>query len=195
MWLMVVQRLHGAAPLEAVVLELLQGLPASFWPRPCKRIRDWQEQCKPLSSNTGAYNQARQALPVSVVQESCDHIFDELATRMAPSGGEAAIPAFLLDGSSMRMAHSPSLTERFPPGSNKHGEGHWPVMRLLVAHDLWTGLAMRPEWGPMYGPDAVSEQQLLETAIHRLPSGATVLGDCNFGVFSVRALSVWPVDP
>ncbi|HEX4807407.1 MAG TPA: transposase [Bryobacteraceae bacterium] len=37
----------------------------------------------------------------------------------------------------------------------------------------------------MNGPDAVSEQQLLERAISRLPSGATVIGDRNFGVFSV----------
>src|SRR5262249_23300530 len=46
-------------------------------------------------------------------------------------------------------------------------------------------LAVRPEWGAMYGPDAVSEQELLERAIDRLPSGATVVGDANFGVFSV----------
>ena len=44
---------------------------------------------------------------------------------------------------------------------------------------------MRPEWGAMHGPRAVSEQALLETAIDRLPSGSTVIGDANFGVFSV----------
>lgn len=185
MWLLVVQRLHGAAPLEAAVLELLQGLPASFWPRPCKRIRDWQGHGKPLSSNTGAYNQARQALSLSVVQQSCDRIFDQLVNRMVPCGAEAARSVFVLDGSSMRMPHTSPLTERFPPGSNQYGEGHWPVMRVLVAHELRTGLAMRPEWGPMYGADAVSEQHLLERAIGRLPGGATVIGDSNFGVFSV----------
>src|SRR5437764_2473120 len=37
----------------------------------------------------------------------------------------------------------------------------------------------------MYGTDAVSEQQLLKRAIERLPPNATVIGDCNFGVFSV----------
>jgi hypothetical protein len=37
----------------------------------------------------------------------------------------------------------------------------------------------------MDGPDAVSEQELLERALHRLPDGATVVGDSNFGVFSV----------
>src|SRR5205085_1958396 len=67
----------------------------------------------------------------------------------------------------------------------QHGVSHWPVMRVLAAHDLETGLAIRPEWGAMYGPDAVSEQRLLERAIGRLPAGASVIGDSNFGVFSV----------
>jgi putative transposase len=85
----------------------------------------------------------------------------------------------------MRLAHSPALCELYPPGRNPHGEGHWPLLRVLVAHDVRTGLGMRPEWGAMHGPRAVSEQPLLETAIDRLRSGSTVIGDANFGVFSV----------
>jgi hypothetical protein len=37
----------------------------------------------------------------------------------------------------------------------------------------------------MNGQEAVSEQGLLEQAIDRLPRGAVLLGDANFGVFSV----------
>jgi hypothetical protein len=166
------------------VLELLRGLPAGFWPRPCKRIRDWQERGIPLSSNTGAYNQARQSLPLSVVEQSCDRIFEQLHGRMA-AGSDSTVRTFLLDGTSMRMAHSPALIQSFPLSSNQYGEHHWPVMRVLVAHELQSGLAMRPEWGPMHGPEAISEQQLLATAIGRLPAGATVIADRNFGVFSV----------
>ena len=69
LWLLVAQRIHGGASMETAVLELLLGLPDSFWPRPCKRIRDWREHGKAPSSHTGAYNQARQALPLSVVQK------------------------------------------------------------------------------------------------------------------------------
>jgi hypothetical protein len=185
MWLLMRQRLLGAAPLEAAVLDLLQDLPACFWPNPCKRVDDWRQSGKPVSGNTAAYNQARQKLPLPVVEQSCDRIFDQLMARMAPVCAPVSRPAFFLDGSSMRLAYSPALANHFPPASNQHGESHWPVMRVLVAHDLQTGLAMRPQWGPMYGPDAVSEQQLLETAIGRLPVGAAVIGDSNFGVFSV----------
>ena len=190
MWLLIVQRLQGGVAMEAAVLELLSGLPADFWPRPCKRVRDWRERGKPLSGNTGAYNQARQAIPLSMVQQSCDRIFAELTARMGRPGSPSNPGVFILDGTSMRMAHRPSLLERFPTGSNQYGNAHWPVVRVLVAHDLRTGLAMRPEWGPMNGPDAVSEQRLMETAISRLPTGSTILGDANFGVFSVAYAGV-----
>jgi hypothetical protein len=82
LWLLVLQRLHGGASLEAAVLELLRGLPSSFWPRPCKRIRDWRERGVAPFSHTGAYNQARQALPVSFVQQSsCNKV---RATKLRP---------------------------------------------------------------------------------------------------------------
>ena len=167
------------------MLELLRGLPASFWPRPCKRIRQWREHGGTPSSHTGADNQARQALPLHVVQQSCDHIFEQLVRRMEGTPSGPASRTFLLDGSSIRMAHSPALCELYPPASNQHGDAHWPLLRVVVAHDLRTGLAIRPEWGPMNGAPAVSEQALLERAIDRLPGGSTVLGDANFGVFSV----------
>ena len=185
MWLMVKQRLQGGTSLESAVLELLRGLPASFWPEPCKRVRQWWENGQAPSNHTGAYNQARQALPLSIVQQSCDRIFEQLVNRMDQAASAPASRAFVLDGTSMRLPHTPALCKLYPPGSNQHGEGHWPVLRVLVSHDLRTGLAMRPEWGAMYGPDAVSEQGLLEIAIGRLPSGSIVLGDSNFGVFSV----------
>jgi hypothetical protein len=190
LWLLVLQRLYGGVPLQAAVLELLRGLPASFWPRPCKRMREWQQHGKLPSSHTGAYNQARQALPLLVVQQTSDRIGSELMAEMDRRSPSSAPRAFLLDGSSMRLAHTSALYRSYPPGSNQHGEGHFPLVRVLVAHDLYTGLAMRPEFGPMHGPDAVSEQQLLESAIDRLPGGSVVIGDANFGVFSVAYAGV-----
>src|ERR1017187_8876426 len=56
---------------------------------------------------------------------------------------------------------------------------------MLAALDLETGLAMGPQWGPMYGTQAVSEQKLLEEAMDRLPEGSGLVGDAHFGVFSV----------
>jgi putative transposase len=187
MWLMIWQRLQTHGTQESAVLELLGGLPASFWPEPCKRLEEAaKEGGRRLCSHTGAYNKARQELSLPVVEQSCDHAFEQL---VAQAKGERR-PAFVLDGSTVRMPHTDELVEAYPPTRNQHGQAHWSILRMLVASDLYTGLAMRSEWGPMNGSQAVSEQRLLERAIDRLPSGAVVLGDSNFGVFSVAYTAV-----
>jgi hypothetical protein len=60
-----------------------------------------------------------------------------------------------------------------------------PILRLVVLQDVQTGLALRPAWGPLNGPHAVSEQDLAFQAISHLPPGALLIGDRNFGVFGV----------
>jgi putative transposase len=185
MWLMIAQRLQGNATLQWGVLELLCGLPASFWPSPCKRLQVGAQGERPrLSSNTGSYNNARQQLPVSIVEQAFDRVFQQLIAE-TDSPGAPPGPVFFLDGTSLRMPNTPELRKLYQPGSNQNGASHWPLLRMIVAHDLYTGLAMRPEWGAMNGDEAVSEQGLLERAVERLPAGAALLGDANFGVFSV----------
>ncbi len=185
MWLLIGQRLQPLASLETAVLELLRGLPSSFWPQPCQRVQDWRNGHQPLSSHTGAYNKARLALPLIVVQQSCDRIFQQLTAHLGGTLPALGVRAFFVDGTTVRMAHSPALCRAFPPGSNQHGEAHWPQLRMLVAHDLQTGLALRPEWGPVHGPQATSEQKLVETLMSRLPGDSVMVADANFGVFSV----------
>ena len=194
-WLMIWQRLQGEGTLERAVLELLRGLPASFWTLQCKRLtRAATQGGTKLSNHTGAYNQARQDLSLLVVEQCCDHAFEQLMSA-ALTGAKRRRSAFFLDGTSIRMPHTEELAQTYPPTSNQHGASHWPLIRMLVAHDLYTGLAMRPAWGPMNGSQAVSEQGLLEQAIHRLPSEATVVGDANFGVFSVAYAATQQVHP
>jgi putative transposase len=185
MWLMIAQRLQGGGSLEMGVLELLRGLPSSFWPKPCKRLQsDAQGQPQRLSGNTGSYNEARQALPVSLVEQCADWAFVQLAAEMGGTVPAVGQRAFLIDGTTARTPHSAALCAAYPLGSNQHGEAHWPLIRMVVAHDLHTGLGMRPQWGPMHGPQAVSEQGLIEQCIDRLPPGAVVVYDAN-STFSV----------
>jgi len=181
MWLMIWQRLQAQGTLETAVLELLRNLPSSFWNEPCKRLTAAAvEGGTSLSNHTGAYNQARQGLSVSVVEKCCDRVFKQLM-----GVEEKRRPAFFLDGTTLRMPHTRALVAAYPPTRNQHGVSHWPIMRILVAHDLYTGLAMRPVWGPVNGDQAVSEQGLLEDAIGRLADSSVLCGDANFGVFSV----------
>lgn len=178
-WLMIFQRLHSRGTLSVAVQEAVRGLPPELVGLPCKR---WQRK---LSNNTGAYNQARQKLPLLVVESVADRIFQQLTAQSAEALPGLGRGVFLLDGSTLLMPHTAELAAAYPPPSNQHGRSHWPILRLVVAHEVVNGIAMRPQWGPLSGPQAVSEQSLITAALERLPAGSVVLGDCNFGVFSV----------
>jgi putative transposase len=177
-WLMMWQRLDGRGSLATAVQQVVQGALGDLVPAE-KRVVEQR-----VSSNTGALSRARKRLPREAVAAVCDQIFAHLM-EPAQSGDDLLSRLFLLDGSSMRLSHTAALKKVYPPGSNQHGDGHWPVIRMVVGHHLSSGLAMRPCWGPMFGTEAVSEQGLSEQLLPCLPAGAAVMADRNFAVFSV----------
>jgi Transposase DDE domain len=173
-WLMIFQRLDAGGALSAAVRELLTGGVREFVRRPVEE----------LSANTSAYSQARSKLPVALIEKVSDMIFESLREQLRSLPGLER-PMFLLDGTSIQLQHSRELLERWPAARNQHGSSHWSVIRVVVAHDVISGLAVRPCWGAMDGAAAVSEQGLTKEIMGRLPAGCGILGDRNFGVFSM----------
>jgi hypothetical protein len=178
LWLMILQRLHAGASLAAVVQILIQGACGELLEN-CQRVRR-----KNISSRTGAYCQARRKLPKLLCRQVSEEIVEKLR-QVLSQDAPAPQNMFLLDGSSVELEHCRDLTNAYPPAHNQFGKSHWPVLRIVVAHDVHTGLAQPPAWGAMYGAAAVSEQQLAEQIMDHLPRGGVVLGDRNFGVFWV----------
>jgi len=179
-WLMIFQRLDPKGTLSAAVQQVISGNTAVLVVKPSKRLREHT-----VSGNTGGYNQARHKLPLEVVRQVSDEMFEQLRAVRAHTSPESSVPMFILDGSTILMPNTPALREAYPPSRNQYGESHWPIMRVLVAHELRSGVAVRPESGPANGPKALSEQQLTGPMLDRLPTGAGIMGDRNFGVFSV----------
>jgi putative transposase len=177
-WLMIWQRLDNGGSLATAVQQLVQGALGDLVP-PDKRVVE-----RRVSTNTGALSRARKRLPLKAAEAVCDAIFGNLMGT-AQDSGSLRSRLFLLDGTSMRLAHTAALTKAYPLGNNGKQEAHWPVIRVLAAHHLGSGLAVRPCWGPMYGLEAVSEQGLTEQILARLPAGAALMADRNFAVFSV----------
>jgi hypothetical protein len=177
-WLMIWQRLQRPRSLQAAVSHLLQG-GAGDLVSPCKR---WVEDN--VSAGTARYCEARQALPKPIAEKVTDRIVDESRAEMQEGWPGLKRPIFVVDGSSLQLQHADELVRAYSPGRNQHGKNHWPVMRIVVFHDVWSGLALRPSWGPMYGKTPVSEQKLAQEAMSRLPADAVVLGDGNFGIFA-----------
>ena len=176
LWLMIRQRLQPKGTLASSVDALLTGA-ADCLLSGCGRA-----QQKRISRRTGGYSHARQRLPKQLSWQVMTELVLRLREILYPEGVR---PIYLLDGSSLELEASPSLRKAYPPAENQRGRAHWPVLRIVVLHELTTGLAESPQWGPMYGAAAVSEQSLAEKAMDALAGGSILVGDRNFGVFSI----------
>ena len=136
-WLMIFQRLHPLGTLAVAVRELVCG-PVSAWVGSSQRTA-----IRELSINTSAYSQARKRLPLEVAEKVSDVIFESLLAQPRVLPGLEQ-PMFLLDGTTLLLPHSEDLERAYPAARNQHGPSHWSVMRVLVAHEVISGLAVRP---------------------------------------------------
>ena len=176
LWMMIVQRLEGGT-LGQVLGQLRNGQFDTVLSR-CKRAREHR-----IGSSTGGYCQARQKLPRSLVVCVVDDVIERLRERLGVSQpGKPRL--YVLDGSSIQLECTPDLVQSYAQPQNRHGASHFPVLKVVVAHEAETGIAERPYSGPMYGAHAVSEQALAKLVIRNLPTDAVIIADRNFGVFS-----------
>lgn len=174
-WMMMIQRLQVGGTLARSVQQLVEGQFDSLLSS-CKRVRE-----RKIGLSTGGYCQARQRLPKLLVRRSVEQLIDHLQHRLLPAD---APQVYLLDGTCLQLEPEAELRDAFPPASNQHGKAHWPVLRVVVLHNMETGLAVCPCWGAMNGPQAVSEQALAERALTQVPAGSVIVGDRNFGIFA-----------
>jgi hypothetical protein len=179
LWLMIWQRLQPRSTMSLAVLQLVQGGGRSLLCS-CKRVRAGR-----ISQAAGGYCQGVQKMPKLVPQLVTGDIVARLSEQLGEPWPGLAGPVYVMDGSTLLLAHTRKLARAYPPGNNQHGPGHWPILRIVVLHDVSSGLALYPKWGPLHGDQAVSEQGLAAQALDQLPSKATVIADRNFGVFSV----------
>lgn len=177
-WMMMRQRLDPKSTLSTAVQDVSEGRPQALLPTH-KRLAEGT-----LSSNTGGYSRARRRLSQEVTEQVADRVFNYLMADAPEALPGLGRQAFLVDGSSLDLPATPELLKAYPPAQNQHGVAHWPVVRFVVAHDLISGLGMRPCWGAMYGEQAVSEQALVAASLGQIPAGSVVVYDRNFGIFS-----------
>ena len=177
-WLLIWQRLQAPGTLAQAVQSVRRGEWARLWPRQ-------RGGRKRASAGTGGYSRARQRMPTQVAATLTHYLTTELRKYLAEQGPLAQRPVNVLDGSSLQMQPEAELRERYPPARNQHGRAHWPVLRIVALHDARTGLALAPAWGPMFGPQAISEQALAARLIDQTAREAILLGDRNFGIFFI----------
>ena len=176
LWMLVFQRLNPEVSLEAAVKHLIEN-PPDLLP---DNIRVSEGT---LSTNTGAYSQARKRMPTEAARWFAERVSRSLIEVTPPSWGTRR--AYMIDGTTITLAPEPELRKWFPPASNQHGVGAFPVALFVVAHELASGAALVPEIGAMYGPHAVSETSLINQVLAQLPPDSVVMADAGFGIFTV----------
>ena len=176
LWMLVYQRMHPDASLEATVKELIRAKP-EFLPDN-KRVREGT-----LSSNTSTYSQARSRMPREAAEWLANLVSQSLINATQPTLDGRRV--FLIDGTTITLAPEPELREAFPPASNQHGQAVFPVALLTMAHELASGAALIPEVGAMYGKNAVSETALIQKLLWQMPAGSVAMADSGYGIFSV----------
>lgn len=187
LWYLLYQRLNFDLTLAGVVANLRAG-GADRLGRPrakplSKRIR---------SQDTSAYNQARQRLPLPLLQAALEHLGQILSEMVgwASSGNKEPAPLQrprqLLDGSTLSVLKTPALAAQFPPAANQNGDSDWCLLRILVGFCARTGAVLSAI------PAAItqSEQALSWILIEKAVAFTIWIGDRNFGVWSVVAQAV-----
>ena len=176
LWLLVYQGLHPRATLSEAVQHLINHRPEHLPDN--KRLRDGT-----LSEATGSYSQARQRLTMEVTEWFAGEVSRLLIAATPATFGDQRV--FFFDGSTITLTPEPTLRKAFPPASNQHGTAVFPVVLIVMAHELSSGCALIPQIGAMYGPNAVAETALVPALIAQMPPRSIVLADANFGIFSV----------
>ena len=177
-WLMISQRLNPSQSLARAVKELRLVSLEPLLGRASGSIR---ARGKRVSSSTGGYSQARDRISLAVVEGVADKLCDVIEKTSRNSS--SARQVYVIDGSTVRISHSKRNLEAFPSTHNQFGSAHFPIVRIGIAMDAKTGLAVRPSLGPYNGPEAVGELDLAAELLNRLPKGSTVIGDRYYGCF------------
>jgi hypothetical protein len=174
--ILTLQRLSKDQTLQAVVRDVLSEHTYLFPNN--KRVREGT-----LSANPSAFSKARQKLSVQHTENFCDAVAKAIIDRGPASFQDRKI--FVIDGTTIALSPSSELTEVYPPATNQFGKTVWPIMMITVAHELYSGAALRPEFGAKFGEDNTSEAEQIEVLAQRIEPNSILLADAGYGIFRV----------
>lgn len=185
-WGLVVQRLSGDHRLGGVVNYLRQGGADNLDGEDGHKKR-LSERLK--SESTSGLVQARQRLPLAMVEEVDRKVQGAMRAEMA-AGGETCqwqgLEARLLDGTTYRLKPYADLVEAYGRAKNQHGESNWVTVKSVAAFCLYSQCVV----GHAEGDEHNSEASLVRAVMLRDASPHSVyVGDINFGQYRVAQVA------
>ena len=186
LWYMIFQHLNFDQTLAAVVRSARDGGADRLSRRGRKISR------RISSSKTSAYNEARQRLPLALLQAALAHLGQHLLVLVGLAARPKTKPApskrtrLLLDGSTLSILTNQNLAGAYPPASNQSGKSDWSLMRIVAGFCVRSGAILKAVEGAMQQ----SEQALAWRLIEAAAASTIWIGDRNFGVWSMVACAL-----
>ncbi|HEX7597503.1 MAG TPA: IS4 family transposase [Polyangia bacterium] len=187
LWYLLFQRLNFDQTQAAVVVNLREGGANRLGRRRAGKLSR-----RLRSTQTSAYNQARQRMPLALLSEALAYLRQGLLklVGLAPAPRKRPGPAErtrqILDGSTLAVLVTPRLAAAYPPARNQSGKSDWSLMRIVVGFCARSGAVLSALEGAMQR----SEQAMAWTLIEAAAAFTIWIGDRNFGVWSVVAQAV-----
>lgn len=177
LWYMIFQRLNDNHHLSQVQEDAREGGADRLSP-PAKPL-----SAQITSESTSAYSDARQRLPLPVCRRTLWHTAQQF-------GQSFKLPLWfglqvgLLDGSTYRLRPFGDMPKHFPPHrpGNCNKPPYWCVARVVGLLCLATGAVLDSAVGSLRASEQALSAGMLKA---RSWAGWLLLGDRNFGVFSV----------
>jgi len=181
-WLMMFQRLSKKSSLSEAVQAFRAGVGGVLTHR-CRG------SISKASDNTSGYSQARTRLP----EEAVNAMVEMLNEAMIGSHAEClwnGRHVYALDGTDFRVLAEEGVRKEFPPARAGKAMSPWSIIRSVVATHVVSGVALRPESGPMHGRKAVGEVGLGKKLLERFPESSIILADKGLGTYSIAFTAV-----
>jgi hypothetical protein len=147
-----------------------------------------------ISLSTGPYCNARQRLPLGLVERLGKSVGERLEGGSAAGWRWRGRPVKIVDGTTVTMPDTEENQARYPQhGVQKPGLG-FPIARLVALVSLGCGAVLNWAMGPCKGKQT-GEDALLRRLYASLVKGDIVLADCyHCSYFTVAALYLMGVD-
>ena len=181
-WLMIFQRLSGDHSLLAAIEHLKLGdtrellLTSGAGSIKARNGR--------ISRNTGGYCQGRQRIALSVVEQITDSL-NEALSRAGNTKKVQKEKIYAIDGTTILISHSQKNVKEYSQHKTRMGVSHYPLIRVTLATEMTSGVAMRPAVGAHNGSKATSEIAQAHEVLDKLEKGSIVLADRLFGITQI----------
>jgi len=147
---------------------------------------------KPVSSNTAAFSDARQKLPIELPRRLFYGIANQLEEISRQEfgleqGSFKGRKLKVIDGSTLLMPDTPENQLEFPQIASQEKGSGFPIARFAAVFSLFTGAIIDLAIGAYKGKET-GEHALIRQLFHCLESGDIVLGDSYYAAYFLMAM-------